>query len=154
MNLITQDTYYTTDYKYRTSESIAVLLPLLPEKELCSDAKMISMLREGLLFISAGYSSDGPSGPTIDTKSFMLGAFVHDALYEMLRQGKFDSVEVKDHKGNILSHEDIRKISDMALRDICLIKKMWPFRAKYIVYPAVRKGGLSSATVKREIHKS
>ncbi len=57
------------------------MLPLFPEKELCSDAKMITLLREGLLFISAGYSSDGPSAPTIDTKSFMLGAFVHDALY-------------------------------------------------------------------------
>jgi hypothetical protein len=33
---------------------------------------------------------------------------------EMLRQGKFGSVEVKDHKGNILSHKDVRKISDMA----------------------------------------
>jgi len=74
-----------TDDKYRASESIAVILPLFPEKELCSDAKMINLLRERLLFISAGYSSDGPSGPTIDTKSFMLGAFVHDALYEMLR---------------------------------------------------------------------
>jgi hypothetical protein len=56
------------------------MMPLFPEKELCSDAKMIILLREGLLFISVGYSSDGPSGPTINTKSFILGAFVHDAL--------------------------------------------------------------------------
>jgi hypothetical protein len=60
------------------------MLPLSPEKELCSDAIMITLLREGLLFISVGYSSDGPSGPTIDAKSFMLGAFVHDALYEAM----------------------------------------------------------------------
>jgi len=48
------------------------MLPLFSEKELCSDAKMITLLREGLLFISAGYSSDGSSGPTIDTKSFII----------------------------------------------------------------------------------
>lgn len=154
MNLITKDTYYTKGYKYRTSESIAVMLPLLPEKELSSDAKMITLMREGLLFISAGYSSDGPSGSTIDTKSFMLGAFVHDALYEMLRQGKFDSVEIKSHDGEMLSREDIRKISDIALRNICLIKNMISFRAKHIVYPAVRKGGLASASIKRKIHKA
>jgi hypothetical protein len=30
------------------------MLLLFPEKELCSDAKMITLLREGLLIISVG----------------------------------------------------------------------------------------------------
>ena len=39
------------------------------------------------LIIRAGYASDGPSGPTYDFKTSMPGAFVHDALYELIRKG-------------------------------------------------------------------
>lgn len=153
MNLLTKHTYYTKGYKYRTAESIAVMFPIYPEKELCSDAKLITFTREGLLFISAGYSSDGPSGPSVDTDNFMLGAFVHDAIYELLRQGKFDNVEVRDGNGAVLSHEQIRKISDKGLREIVRIKGMSKFRSWY-VYKGVRKGGIESALKRRKIHKA
>jgi len=39
--------------------------------------------------VSRGYASDGPSGPTFDTPSFMRGAFEHDPLYQLLRMGVF-----------------------------------------------------------------
>tara|TARA_R110000851_G_scaffold9579_3_gene35584 strand:- start:33580 stop:34044 length:465 start_codon:yes stop_codon:yes gene_type:complete len=45
----------------------------------------IRLTREGLLTIIDGYACDGPSGPTIDTPLFILGAFVHDALYQVIR---------------------------------------------------------------------
>ena len=153
MDLLSKHTYYTKGYKYRTSESIAVMLPIFPEKELCSDAKMITITREGLLFISAGYSSDGPSGPSIDTDNFMLGSFVHDALYEMLRQGKFDSVAVTNDYDGVLTHESIRKIADDVLYYICKVKGMSKLRRWY-VYRGVREGGLAAASIKRKIHKA
>ena len=37
--------------------------------------------------VKSGYAYDGPSGPTIDTKSSMRGSLAHDALYQLIRQG-------------------------------------------------------------------
>ena len=42
----------------------------------------------GTLRISAEYAWDGPSGPTFDTKNFMRASLVHDALHQLMRQGK------------------------------------------------------------------
>lgn len=148
-----QHTYYTEGYKYRTSESIFKLLEIYPEKEIRSDGKMIILTREGLLFICSGYSSDGPSGPTIDTKSFMLAAFIHDALYELLRQGWFETIRCVDKDGKLLTHEDIRMVADRVLKAVCLEKKMLQIRANW-VYAGVRKGGVESATVKRKIFRA
>ena len=39
--------------------------------------------------VKRGYASDGPSGPTIDTPSFMRGAFEHDPMYQLLRMGVY-----------------------------------------------------------------
>lgn len=40
---------------------------------------------DGGLLVRAGYAWDGPSGPTIDTKSTLRGSLVHDALYQLIR---------------------------------------------------------------------
>lgn len=42
---------------------------------------------KGILHFERGYISDGPSGPTFDTKNAMRAAFVHDALYRFMRMG-------------------------------------------------------------------
>jgi len=39
------------------------------------------------LFIMQGYAWDGPSGPTIDTKTSMRASLVHDVLYQLMRLG-------------------------------------------------------------------
>lgn len=41
----------------------------------------------GVLTIKAGYRWDGPSGPTIDTPSFMRSSATHDCFFQMLRMG-------------------------------------------------------------------
>lgn len=38
----------------------------------------------------AGYCSDGPSGPTLDTVDFMRGSFTHDEGYDLMRRGVLD----------------------------------------------------------------
>lgn len=67
---------------------------------------------------------DGPSGPTIDTKEFMRGAFVHDALYQLIREG------------HLLMRD--RKQADKILRRMCIEDGMSRFRAWY-VYEAVSR---------------
>lgn len=40
----------------------------------------------GLMTIKKGYRWDGPSGPTVDTASFMRSSAVHDCFFQALRQ--------------------------------------------------------------------
>jgi len=86
----------------------------------------LKMKPDGTLIIDQGYAWDGPSGPTIDTKTFMRGSLIHDALYQLIREG-------------VLSMSD-RKRVDQILREICLEDGMAKFRAWY-VYQGVRKFG-------------
>lgn len=44
----------------------------------------ISLTREGVLTIHAGYAWDGASGPAINTINFRRGSLVHDALYQLI----------------------------------------------------------------------
>ena len=49
---------------------------------------MFTLHESGRLIVRRGYAWDGPSGPTIDTKTFMRASVVHDVLYQLLREGK------------------------------------------------------------------
>lgn len=73
---------------------------------------------EGELTIREGYCWDGPSGPTFDTKTFMQGALVHDALYQLMRE-------------EVLP-QSCRLRADELLRDICIEDGMSKFRAGYV----------------------
>ena len=91
---------------------------------------LLEITSDGRLIIRKGYSWDGPSGPTIDTKNFMQGSLIHDALYQLMRE-------------LVLPQSD-RKRADEILRDVCLKDGMSKFRAWY-VYKAVRALGKSSS---------
>ena len=81
---------------------------------------------DGIMLIKRGYQWDGPSGPTIDTENFMRGSLVHDALYQLIREGRL--------------RKDDRKRADKLLRRICRQDGMSYFRAWY-VYRSVRMFG-------------
>jgi len=91
---------------------------------------LLRLTKTGKLTIKKGYASDGPSDPAFDTRNFMRGAFVHDALYQLIREG-------------VLKPED-RKRCDEILREICLEDGMSKIRAWW-VYRGVRMGGASAA---------
>lgn len=120
------------NYKYQLVESYKVRLPIFVYAR---DSKMIKLNEEGILSIRKGYCWDGPSGPTIDTVNFMRGSLVHDALYQLVREG-------------ILS-QDERAFADKVLRDICLEDGMSRLRAWY-VYKCVRIFGARSARPKTQ----
>jgi hypothetical protein len=86
----------------------------------------IELTRDGLIYIRRGYAWDGPSGPTIDTKNFMRGSLVHDALYQLIREGMLSI--------------DWREAADQELRLICIEDGMSVPRAWW-VYAGVRYGG-------------
>ena len=56
-------------------------------KGLNIETHMFSLFESGRLHVLRSYAWDGPSGPTIDTKSFMRASVVHDVFYQCLREG-------------------------------------------------------------------
>jgi hypothetical protein len=104
------------------------------------DIGYIVLSSDGYLLIRAGYAWDGPSGPTFDTRNFMRGSLVHDALYQLMRNGLID----KD------THRDA---ADRELARICREDGMSRMRACW-VYWGVRLGGDLAADekFKKKIH--
>lgn len=113
---------YKGGYKYQLKEKYCVVIDIRPDKAINTD--YITLETEGYLTISKGYAWDGPSGPTIDSLTFMRGSLVHDALYQLMREGHLD-------------HKIYRDASDRILQKICKEDGMWSMRAAW-VYQAVR----------------
>ncbi|KKN70752.1 hypothetical protein LCGC14_0427470 [marine sediment metagenome] len=99
------------------------------------DLPFVHMTRAGTLTAKKGYAWDGPSGISIDTKSFMRGSLVHDMLYQLEKLG-------------FLPVGSRRKADDL-LRQICLEDGMGKFRAWY-VWRSVRMFGGRYAKKRRK----
>ncbi len=106
-------------YKYELLENINVYVVGLPDVN-----NEYIAIAGGKLFIAKGYAWDGPSGPAIDTKNFMYGSLVHDALYQLMREGLIDRKKWRDY-------------ADRLLQQHCIADGMNRFRAWY-VYTAVK----------------
>lgn len=128
--------YYRGDYKYLLKSVVTYETGITSHECVL---RLCSLDTTGLLRIQPGYAWDGPSGPTIDTPSFMRGSLIHDVLYQLLRQPGFAGAE-NDHV--ILRHR-----ADLILHDICIEDGMWKWRAKWVLR-GVRAGGGPSAAVK------
>lgn len=115
-------------YKYQTTKDYWVDLPKIFEK--FSIFTNFITLQKGRLTIIKGYAWDGPSGPTVDTPSFMRGSLIHDALYQLIREGYLPF--------------EMRIEADKILKSICLEDGMKEWRANY-VYFFVRVFGSNSA---------
>lgn len=112
-------------YKYGLLETYSAYVGILPfGPSIYTD--YLELTREGVLKIRAGYHWDGPSGPAIDSKGFMRGSLVHDALYQMVRRG--------------LLPKDRRLAIDALLKRYCIEDGMHPIRAAW-VYASVRSFG-------------
>ena len=104
-------------YKYQLMDDYIIQINIKPIQNI--ELKFLSLSAEGALTIKKFYAWDGPSGPTIDTRDFMHGSLVHDALYQLMRLSKLD---YKVH----------RKRADEILKEICLEDGMCSFRAWYV----------------------
>lgn len=119
---------YRDGYKYQLAEPYVVAIPEIPGYDVgCNHIH----LRDGELVITEGYAWDGPSGPAIDTKNFMRGSLVHDALYQLIRE--------------YLLPASCREAADQVLRRLCLEDGMSALRAWW-VYHGVRLGGGPAAS--------
>jgi len=71
-------------YKYNLYSNVEYDTGL--EVENAKDLGLLGITSDGMLKIKTGYSWDGPSWPAIDTKNFMQGSLIHDALYQLMRE--------------------------------------------------------------------
>ena len=108
------------------------------EVETAIVTRFITLERNGMIHLDSGYACDGPSGITIDTKSFMRGAFVHDAFYQLMRLG--------------LLPYSYRIKADRLLKKMCIEDGMYKWRANY-VYFFVRTCAGFAAKPKKEHQK-
>lgn len=81
--------HYRGGYKYQLATPCAFATKVQPDREKRID-HFVRLSTDGLLEIGAGYAWDGPSGPTVDTRTFMRGSLVHDALYQLMRDADLD----------------------------------------------------------------
>jgi hypothetical protein len=113
---------YNGGYKYQLKEAYTIAIDIRPRTSI--NTEYIDLDTEGNIAIKEGYAWDGPSGPTIDTLTFMRGSLVHDALYQLMRE-------------NHLNHSEYREPADRVLQKICKEDGMWSLRAWW-VYHGVR----------------
>jgi len=121
-------------YKYQLMDDYISQIDIKPEQDI--GYTFLSLSSAGLLTIRKGYAWDGPSGPSIDTKNFMRGSLVHDALYQLMR---LSALDYRVH----------RQRADEILREICLADGMSSFRAWY-VYQAVHRFAEGGARPRNE----
>lgn len=82
-----------------------------------------------------GYMWDGPSGPTLDTRSFIRGSLAHDILYQAMREGT-----LTQRRYETTEYMDMRLDADRVLVELCKEDGMSLWRRQY-VYWGVRIGG-------------
>ena len=126
--------FYKKGYKYQLVQPVSFSTQIKPEQAIISSGGFIVLGITGTLQLKSGYAWDGPSGPTIDSTNFMRGSLVHDALYQLIREG-------------FISSAKFREKADKLLRKTCREDGMSALRAWW-VYRAVRTCGFASASPK------
>jgi hypothetical protein len=115
---------FADGYRYQLRAGYAVFLPELADPSRPPiRTPWVELDPDGWLRIRPGYAWDGPSGPTMDTKTAMRGSLVHDVLFQLLRLGHLPPS----------AFEPANRI----LQRICLEDGMWSVRAN-LWYHAVR----------------
>jgi len=108
---------YKDGYKYQLAETYEDTIPVIADEAVETD--YIDLDLEGNISIKKGYAWDGPSGPTIDTRNFMRGSLVHDALYQLMR-------------ANLLDRKRWREPADRLLQQMCRDDGMTRLRAWWV----------------------
>lgn len=122
--------YYKSGYKYQTSRLFVCRTGILPDSDIHTE--YISLLTDGTLIVQKGYAWDGPSGPTIDTPDTMAASLMHDAGYQLIREGYLEDC-YRAHFDNLLK-STIKQDAEMYSEPIQSLAKL---RADYF-YEGVR----------------
>lgn len=117
--------HYRGGYKYQLRQAHSDRVAITPDEPITTE--YVSLSLDGTLTLKSGYAWDGPSGPSIDTPSFMRASLVHDALYQLMRLEELDAGRWRD-------------VADRELQRMCREDGMPRIHAWW-VYHAVRLFG-------------
>ena len=121
---------YRADYKYQLAEDYQMNIPIQPRADIVTG--FIELDTAGKLTVKNGYAWDGPSGPVVDTNENLRASLVHDALYQLMRNG------------DLRAHVH-RKTADELFRDLCKADGVSSFRAN-VYYRVLRRFGKPAAS--------
>lgn len=123
---------YSGGYKYQVRNDYVFELPEYYPRSIEYEGNFLSV-KDGYCTIHKGYAGDGPSRPAIDTKTFMRGAWQHDAIYQLIRLKVFAP--------------ELRDAADRQLVETCKQDGMlWPRRQW--VYYGLKFAGAKAASPK------
>lgn len=117
---------YRGGYKYQLLATYRIQTGIETNLPSAVGNDWVRLYPSGFLEIEQGYAWDGASGPTIDTKDTMRGSLVHDALYQLIREGSLGM--------------PMKAVADSLFRSILREDGMDVFRAGYY-YLGVKVGG-------------
>ena len=124
---------YRAGYKYQLLDAYTCSTRIFPGRDITTP--WVGLNTAGMITLRKGYASDGPSGPTIDTKSAMRGSFIHDAGYALIRAG--------------LMPQSSRKQWDELYERICIEDGMSKIRA-WVHFKALRAFGWKASDPESE----
>lgn len=113
-------------YRFQTAEPFAIETSIVRPGEPGIGNAFVQLTSGGLLAIAAGYAWDGASGPIAQTPDVIRGSLVHDALYQLMREGLLPVMW--------------RPVADELLREMCVTDGMPRWQAD-MVHAAVAKFG-------------
>ena len=117
---------YISGYRYQLVDQYSVQTGITGHE---ARTQYLELKKNGWLYIAAGDCWDGATG-AFDTRDFMRGSLVHDALYQLIRLGKLPLNQ--------------RENCDRELYRLCREDGMSWVRARY-VFIAVRLFGAFGA---------
>lgn len=126
---------YKKGYKYQLAETYVIQTDIFPIDHVHSE--FLHMNMDGRLIIFNGYAWDGPSGPTVDTKNFMRGSLVHDALYQLIREGHLPGSS--------------KNKADKLLKKICLEDGMSKIRAWWVFQGVDKFAGYAASPKNKKL---
>jgi len=126
--------YYKEGYKYQLEKDFSIFVGIGFRS---GGNDFVHLTPTGFLVCKRGYAWDGASGPAIDTKNFLKGSLVHDALYQLIRLG-------------ILPNE-FKPEADEILYEIVLGDGMWPLRAWWVHKAVLWFGKVSFNPVSNDV---
>lgn len=131
---------YRSEYKHQLASDYDVDISIRPSQDVQS--QFIDLSTAGALTVKNGYAWDGPSGPVVDTRETLRASLVHDALYQLMRNGH-------------LSARRHRKRADEIFRDMCKADGLSPFYAQ-VFYKGLRTFGepATSPERKKRVHRA
>jgi hypothetical protein len=120
------------NYKYQLTETFKYPVEIhYPMVRFETKDAWVQLMNDEIV-IQRGYCWDGPSGPTIDTESFMRGSLVHDAWYQLMRECPV----LRQH----------RDYADRLLQHMCIKDGMYRWRAA-MVYWGLKHFGAKNAGI-------